>query len=274
VSGDDLRHLDWKVYGRTDKLHLKQHQQETHLDLVLLVDASGSMMYGSRTFSDASGEGVETSPDGRTNWSKFDHGTALAAALAYITLRQGDRVGLAVFAEDIRAIIRRSSSTATWRQIVGALATYPVDPATRGRKASLVRVVDQVLAKVTNRCLVALVSDVFMPLEDFREALARLRHAGHDLIVFQTLDRREERFDFTDSAPFEGLEGEAALRVDPRSIREAYLEVAREHISGVEKAAMSMGFDYHRVGTHDWLGPPLAAYVARRNAMIKRSKYG
>jgi uncharacterized protein (DUF58 family) len=274
VPGDDLRHLDWKVYGRTDKLHLKQHQQETHLDLVLLVDASGSMMYGSRAFAEASGQGVAASPDGRATWSKFDHGTALAAALAYVTLRQGDRVGLAVFAEEIRANIRRSSSTATWRQIVGALSTYPVTSPTRGAKASLVRVVDQALAKASNRCLIVLISDLFVDLGEYREALARLRHAGHDLIVFQTLDKREETFDFTDAAPFEGLEGEAALRVDPRSIRAAYLDVLREHNAAVEKATLSMGFEYARVGTHDWLGPPLAAFFARRNAMIKRSKYG
>lgn len=274
VAGDDLRHLDWKVYGRTDKLHLKQHQQETHLDLVLLADASGSMMYGSRSFEDASGEGVKASIDGRVTWSKFDHATALAAAMAYITIQQGDRVGLGIFAEQIISIIRRSSSSATWRQIVGALATHPVNSAHAGRKASLVRVVDQTLAKVTNRCLVVLLSDLFMDIEEFREGLARLKHAGHDLIVFQVLDRREETFDFTDAAPFVGLEGEDALRVDPRSLRKAYLEVMQGHTSEVQKACLGLGFDYQRVCTHDWLGPPLAAYVARRNAMIKRGKFG
>lgn len=274
VPGDDLRHLDWKVFARTDKLHLKQHQQETHLDLVLLVDSSGSMMYGSRSFEDASGEGVKASPDGRLHWSKFDHATALAAALAYITLRQGDRVGLSVYAHEIQAIIRRSSSQATWRQIVGALATHPIDPRHRGLKANLVRVVDETLSKVRNKCLVAIISDLFMDLEEFREALARLRHAGHDALVFQVLDRRETEFDFDDAAPFEGLEGEAALRIDPRAIRRAYLDVVREHLAGVQKAVRAMGFDYHQLGTHDWLGPPLAAFVARRNALIKRSKYG
>src|SRR6187399_638860 len=102
VHGDDIRHLDWKVFGRSDKLHLKQYQQETNLDLAVLVDSSGSMAYGSRSFEDASGSGRTTSPDGRSNWSKFDHATALAAALCYITLRQGDRVGLVVFADEIR----------------------------------------------------------------------------------------------------------------------------------------------------------------------------
>lgn len=274
VAGDDLRHLDWKVFGRTDKLHLKQHQQETNLDLIVMVDASGSMLYGSRSFEEASGVGVKASADGRAHWSKFDHATALAAALAYITLTQGDRVGLTVFADEVRAQIRRSSSQGTWRQIVGALSHHPVAPANTGRVTNLTRAIDQTLSKITNRCLFALLSDFFVDLEDIKTALARLKHAGHDAVVFQVLDQREETFDFTDAAPFVGLEGEPALRVDPRSLRAAYLDVFRAHLAGVEKTTMSMGFDYQRLSTHDWLGPPLAAFVARRNAMIKRSKLG
>ena len=106
-----------------------------------------------------------------------------------------------------------------------------------------------------------------------RDTLAQLKHSGHDVIVFQVLDRAEEEFGFTDSAPFEGLEGEPALRIDPRALRKAYLQVLHEHLSGVEKLVRGMGFDYQKLSTHDWLGPPLASFVARRNAMIKRSKY-
>src|SRR5688572_21876903 len=117
VAGDDIRHLDWKVYGRSDKLHLKQYQQETNLDMMVLVDSSGSMRYGSRSFEDASGVGRKTSPDGRSNWTKFDHATAVAAALSYMALRQGDRAGLAVFADEVRAMVKRSSAQGQWRQI-------------------------------------------------------------------------------------------------------------------------------------------------------------
>ncbi|MFA6045038.1 MAG: DUF58 domain-containing protein [Phycisphaerales bacterium] len=273
VAGDDIRHLDWKVFGRTDKLQLKQHQQETSLDLMVMVDASGSMLYGSRSFEEASGVGIKASIDGRAHWSKFDHATALAAALCYVTLSQSDRVGLTVFADEIRAQVRRSSSQGTWRQIVGALSHHPVEEANKGRVTNLTRTVDQVLAKINNRCLFAVISDFFVDLEDVKTALARLKHAGHDVVVFQVLDQSEEQFDFTDAAPFQGLEGEPTLRVDPRALKAAYLEIFRAHMAGVEKTAMGMGFDYQRISTHDWLGPPLAAFVARRNAMIKRSKY-
>lgn len=274
VPGDDIRRLDWKVYGRSDKLHLKQHHQETSLDLVVLVDSSGSMGYGSRRFVEASGMGVDASLDGRTNWTKFDHATALAAALSYITLHQGDRSGLIVYADAVRAAVRRSSSQNTWRQIVGALSIHPLEPSNRNRPTNLGRAVDQLLGVVSNRCLIAINSDFFGDLDEIKESLARLRHARHDVIGFQILDKAELEFRFSEPAPFMGLENEGMLRLDPRALREAYLAAITEHISGVEKAFRGAGFDYHRLSTHDWLGPALASFMSRRNSAIKRSKYG
>ncbi|MFM9996454.1 MAG: DUF58 domain-containing protein [Phycisphaerales bacterium] len=273
VPGDDIRHLDWKVYARSDKLHLKQYQQETSLDLMILLDASGSMRFGSRAFEEASGAGHTLSPDGRANWSKFDHATAVAAALAYITLRQGDRVGLTIFADEIRASVKRSSAQGTWRQIVGALATH-YQAAAHDSATDIARVVDQTLAKITNRCLIAFISDLFIDPEYLRAALARVRHKRHDAIIFQVLDKAETEFAFADAAPFEGMEGEPRLRVDPRSIRDGYLRAIGSHLEQVERIARGFGFDYQRVNTHDWLGPPLSAFIARRNAQMKRAKHG
>ncbi|MEL6329203.1 MAG: DUF58 domain-containing protein [Planctomycetota bacterium] len=267
--GDDVRHLDWKVFARTDKLQIKQYQQETNLDLVCLVDASGSMNYGSRSFADASGVGRKTSLDGRVNWTKFDHATGFAAAMSYITLRQGDRTGLIVFADEISAMVSRSSQRGTWRQIVEALATHPVD-----RPTDIRRVIDQTLSTITNRALIVLISDLFEDIESIRQAMARVRHRGHDLIAFQILDRSEREFDFKDAAPFRGFEGEAPLRVDPRALRPAYLAAINEHIEAVGRTCRAFGFDHEIVSTHDWLGPPLAAFVARRNAAFKRLKQG
>lgn len=269
VAGDDIRHLDWKVYGRTDKLHLKQYQQETNLDLLVLVDSSGSMQYGSRLFAEASGTGHRTNSRGNVNWSKFDHATAVAAALSYMALRQGDRVGLGVFADEVRSMLKRSSAQGQWRQIIGALSTSTVE-----RPTDLVRIADQAMAKLTNRCLIAMISDLFVDPEELRTALARIRHRRHDVIVMQVIDRNERTFEFKDNAPFEGLEGEPRVRVDPRAIRAAYQEVFEEHLEQVEKVTRAFGFDYCRVHTHEWLGPPMAAFMARRGAQIKRSRFG
>jgi uncharacterized protein (DUF58 family) len=261
VAGDDIRHLDWKVYARTDKLMVKQYQQETTLDLVILVDSSGSMKFGSRLFSDASGSASETAPDGRPNWSKFDHATATAAALAYITIHQGDRVGLAVYGEELGAMVARSARKSTWKQIVDTLATEPIEDQT-----DIVRTMDQILAKVTNRCLIVIVSDFFDDADNIKAAFAKAKHRGHDLIALQVLDKAELSFEFDDPAAFIGLESEPTIRIDPRALKKEYLEAINKHIDLVSKHARSFGFDHQVVSTHKWLGPTLASFVARRNA--------
>jgi uncharacterized protein (DUF58 family) len=186
-----------------------------------------------------------------------------------MSLHQGDRVGLVVFADEVKAMLKRSSAMSLWRQIVGALSTEPVNKPT-----NMARVIDQTLGKLTNRCLIALVSDLFVDPEEYRTALARIRHKRHDLIVMQIVDNREKEFDLRDVAPFEGLEGEAKIRVDPRAIRDAYKQVFAEHLEEIERITRSFNFDYQLVNTHDWLGPPMAAFLAKRNAQIKRSKFG
>ncbi len=102
VQGDDLKHLDWKVYGRSDKLYLKQYEQETNLDVILMVDSSGSMNYGTLQRKVDDGQVLK--------WTKFNHATMLAAALAYLALAQRDRVGMTVFADGVRALVSRRST--------------------------------------------------------------------------------------------------------------------------------------------------------------------
>ncbi|MEM9082204.1 MAG: DUF58 domain-containing protein [Planctomycetota bacterium] len=265
TAGDDLRHLDWKLLGRSDKLHLKQYEQETNLDLALLVDSSGSMNYGSRSYASASGTGDAASHRGSAVWTKYDHATATAAAIAFLAIRQGDRVGLGMFADKLFDAIDRSSAREQWRKIVRTLSVHPVEQGT-----DLPRVMDQTLGKLNNRCLIVLVSDFYTEPESIRVALARAKHRRHDVMLMQVVDEKELTFDLDGAAPFEGLEGEGRVRVDPRSIRSAYLEAIETHNAKVAKIARSFGFDYHRLVTEDWLGPSLGAFMNRRAAMLKR----
>ncbi|MFK7884598.1 MAG: DUF58 domain-containing protein [Phycisphaerales bacterium] len=266
APGDDIRRLDWKVYAKTDKLQIKQYQQETNLDLVVLVDRSGSMNFGTRLYADATGSDRTVSMDGRPNWTKFDHATATAAALAYVTVEQGDRCGMVVYSDEIRGLLPRSGRKTTWRQIVDTLSTQPID-----RETDFARVIEQTLGQITNRCLFVVVSDFFDDPERIRAAFARIKHRGHDLIALQVLDRAETEFPFDDPARFVGLERDGTLRLDPRAIKEDYLAAIHGHIELVRKAARSFGFDHQVVPTHDWLGPPIAAMLAKRNAMIRRA---
>jgi uncharacterized protein (DUF58 family) len=267
VPGDDLKHLDWKVYGRSDKLYIKQYQQETTLDVILLVDASASMSYGSLKVKP--GWGGTASSRQRKVWTKFDHATATAAALAHLCLYQQDRVGLAVFADELKTMQSRSGARGQWRRIVGALSTEPVATTT-----NLVKVTDQVLSKISNRALFILISDLFDDLEHIRQALARFRFRRHDVILLQTLDQQELQFGFSQPAPFVGLEGEGRLRIDPRALRQGYLDALDAHVSALNKIALGFGFDYHQLNTHDSVGAALAYLLARRNVHIKRSQSG
>ena len=267
VAGDDTKHLDWKVYGRTDKLYIKQYQQETNLDVILLVDASASMAYGSLAVK--KNWGGTTVSERLGKWTKFDHATALATAISYVCLQQQDRVGVAVFADELRTLLKRSGARGQWRRIVSALSAEPVDAST-----DLGKVADQVLSKVTNRALFIIISDLFDDAESIRQALARFKHRRHDVIIINTLDRQEMRFDFTQPAPFVGLEEEGRLRIDPRALRDAYLESLSSHLDFVARTTLSFGYDYQRVDTHESVGPPLAHLLARRSALLKRSTWG
>ena len=230
VAGDDLKHLDWKVFGRSDKLYIKQYQQETNLDIILMVDASASMGFGTMK-AKAGWGGTDASRRGGT-WTKFDHATATAVAIAYLCLNQQDRVGVAVFADELKSMVKRSSSTGQWRSIVNTLNVEPVQ-----EKTDFVKITDQVLSKITNRALFVIVSDLFDDAEHIRQALARFRYKNHDVILLHTMDRQEMTFDFTQAAPFEGMEGEGKLRLDPRALRNAYLEAVEKHIESVSKTA-------------------------------------
>ncbi|MEM7229649.1 MAG: DUF58 domain-containing protein [Planctomycetota bacterium] len=267
VAGDDPKHLDWKVFGRSDKLYIKQYQQETNLDIILLVDASASMSYGTLTVK--KDWGGTTASRARKLWTKFDHATATAVGLAYLCLHQQDRVGVCVYADELKTMIRRSSARSQWRSIVNTLSTEPVE-----EKTNLVKVTEQVLGKINNRALFFILSDLFDDPENIRQSLARFKHRGHDVVLIHTMDKQELEFDFAQPAPFLGLEGEGRVRVDPRALRDAYLEAVHEHVDKVTKAARGFGFDYVRLNTHESVGPTLAYLLARRNAQSKRSKTG
>ena len=262
VAGDNIRHLDWKVFARSDKLYLKQYQQETNLDVVVLVDGSGSMNYG--TLPIKGGWGGTRASEAMRRWTKFDCATATAVAIAYLCLSQGDRVGVAVYADELRTPLRRSSARDTWKTIVQALSTQPVESG-----ANLVKVADQVLGKVTNRALFFILSDFLDEPETLRAALARFRHRRDDVVLLQVLDRQELRFAFDQSAPFEGLEGEGRLMVDPRALRDAYLAALREHSESVAAAARAFGYDALQLDSHDSVGTALARLLARRSAQAR-----
>jgi uncharacterized protein (DUF58 family) len=296
--GDDIRRLDWKVFGRTDKLYVKQYQQETNLDLLLLVDVSGSMAFASNPANRAGGASDKTPA-----WSKFDHAASLTAALAYLALHQQDRVGLTLFSDRVVTAVRPSNARDHWRTLIDAIASHappamavqeratdrahkPVAVPSNGGAAGdtppaphmddpetdLAMLFDQLSAKLTQRSLIVLISDLFDDPASLERGLARLSHRGHDLVLMQVLDPAELHFPLRDASEFIGLETGDRLKLDPPALREAYLAAMNEHLQRVQACARQFRYDYQLLDTSTHLAAPLSQYLARRSAMMSKGK--
>ena len=251
VPGDDIRHVDWKVFAKTDKIYLKQYVEETNLHLICVVDASESMGYGSI------GAGNE-------RWSKYDHATAVAAALSYMAVQQQDSVGLAIFDSELKKFFKPSKSPGQWKLITHELQLVP-----RLKKTSTGRVLEQLAEKLNHRSLIVLLSDFFDDLEAVSRGMRLLRFRKHELMVFQVLDPMEIEFPFEDVTLFRGLEEAGELLTEPRALREAYIAQLNEHTESLKKMCRSMNNDFARFSSGEPLDVSLGAFLGRRSASMK-----
>jgi len=275
TPGDDTRFLDWKVYGKTDKLYLKQYKKETNLDMAVLVDASGSMRYSSTRGRVATGSPRASAG---LNWSKYDHAASLAAAMCHIALRQQDRASVVLFTDVIKTATRLSNANDHWRTIVEALSSaesFEVgEPGAESQddnppgRTDLSRMFDQAVARLKRRSLVVLISDLFDDTSVIERGLAQLKFRQHDVIVLQTLDPAELNFPFSLPSQFLGLEAEGRLNLDPRALRQAYIESLQQHLNEVEKITRRFHFDYMVLNTSEPMGPALSHFMAQRSAAI------
>ena len=251
VAGDDIRHVDWKVFGKTDKIYLKQYLEETNLHLICVVDASESMGFGT----------VESQG---SKWTKFDHATAIAASLAYLAIQQQDAVGLAIFDQELRRFFKPSNSPGRWKLLAHELSIVP-----RLRKTSTGRVLEQVAEKLTHRSLVVVLSDWFDDIDAIRKGLRHLRYRKHELMVFQVLDPTEISFPFEDVTLFKGLEEAGELLAEPLALRQAYLQQMREHTDALKKMCRGMHNDFVQLSSGDMLDVALSSFLADRSASMK-----
>jgi uncharacterized protein (DUF58 family) len=251
VSGDDIRHVDWKVFGRSDKVYLKQYQEETNLHLLLIVDASESMGFGT------------VNAQGAT-WTKYDHATAIAASLAYMAIQQQDSVGLAIFDQTLSRYFKPSNSPGQWKVVVNELQQVP-----RWNKTNTGKILDQLAEKLTHRSLIVLLSDFFDDAAGIQKGLRHLRHKKHELMVFQILDPAEIDFPYEDVTLFKGLEERGELLTEPRALREGYLEQLRLFTDELKRICRGMNIDFQRFNSGDSLEVPLSQFLATRAASIK-----
>ncbi len=253
VWGDDTKHIDWKVQAKTDRFYIKQYEEETNLKATFLLDASESMHY----------------PSGRpTNgrMSKYGYAGAVAASLAFLLLQQQDAVGLAIFDEEIRAQLLPSASPNTIKTFVHA-----VDVSAYKAKTSLEPICHALAERIPRRGLVCLVSDLFVDVDGLIRGLQHFRHYDHEVMVLHVMDEDELTFPFEGNTMFRGLEETGRVVVEPRALREGYLEAVRAFCRDVKRRCVAARIDYKLLSTADHLDAALCAFLAARAAAVRKA---
>ena len=244
--GDDIRHLDWKVYARTERFFLKQYEQDTNLTAWLVLDSSESMAYAS------------------VSRSKYERAQLLLAALGYLLLSQSDSVGLVSFSDQIQHLVRPSAHPGHLHTLLQVLAESP-----SGQKTQLGQTLHALAERIPRRGLIFLISDLFDEPDQLREGLEHLRFFGHEVVIWQVLDAAELDFPFDQPTLFRGLEGLPELLTEPRSLRQSYLTELQRFRQQIERICHSLQFDYVLLRSDADLGQTLASYLARRLKRVR-----
>jgi uncharacterized protein (DUF58 family) len=241
--GDDLRHLDWRLLGRTDRYFIKKYRADTNAQVTLLVDTSGSMGY-------AGGRGI----------TKLQYAQFLAAALAHLAARQQDAVGLTAFGEQIHTHVPALNRTGHMRTIYGRLSTLEAGGETR-----LADALHGTAERLTRRGVVVLVSDFYDDPERLADAFRHLRFRGHDVLAFHLLDRREVEFDFDDAVLLlEDSETAEQLPVLPDVVANGYRQRLTGHVEALRRTCAANRVDYEQVTTDQPLDFALFSFLSRR----------
>ena len=241
TTGDDIRHLDWKVWSKTDRFYIKQYEAETNLRCNIVLDVSESMHYGSGALN------------------KYDYSCTAAACLAYMLLRQQDACGILTFDQAVRQIVPARSQLTHIDALVNAMHAskpqgedrHPRHPAPRHREHA-------------RRGMVVLISDFLVDREPLLKGLEMLCQRRHDILVFHVLDDDEMNFPFTGTTRFEGMEELPDLLCDPRALRDGYMEALEEYLVEVRRGCTRLGIDYQLIRTSDYLDAVLSKFLHHR----------
>ena len=244
APGDDLRHVDWKVWARQDKLTVKQYEADTNLRCHLIVDVSNSMLYG----------------NGDLN--KYECASTIAASLAYLVLKQQDAIGCTAFDDSVRATVPTRSKRNHLQAVIEALHN-----ATPRDKTDTFRILQSVAEAQPRRGMMVLISDLLTDLPELIKGLRLLRQRGHDVLVLHVMDDDELDFPFNGPTRFEDLEMSDAINCNPRALREGYLEALEEFLNEVRRKCAGHTIDYSLVRTSDSLAAVLSKFLSSRMAM-------
>jgi uncharacterized protein (DUF58 family) len=246
VPGDDIKHVDWKVYGRTGRFYLKQYEEETNLVCWLLLDVSESMRYGSGAVS------------------KYDYACMAAAAMAYLTLHQQDSIGFATYDDQVRTFLKPSSQPSRLKEMVNLL-----NRGCGAEKTSLEPIFHDLAERINRRSIIVVLSDFFDEPKDVLAGLKHLRYKRHEVVLFHVMDPAELEFPFQEATLFRGLEQYPELLTDPRSLRDGYLEQVSSFVTELQHGCRAQNIDYVQLRTDANMGVALSGYLAHRLARTK-----
>lgn len=241
VPGDDLRRLDWRVFGRTDRFYVKEFEADTNLRLVFVVDTSGSMDFGS------------------IGTTKLQYAQKIAATLAYLGIQQGDAVGLACVADRIVQYIPPKRNPAHLTTLFDALQN--AEP--RG-ETQLAKILHELAETVRQRALIIILSDLFVDPVILRDCFEHLRFRKHDVSVFHLLDPEEVSFAFQRPTRFLDMEGGTAIFAEPMEIAERYHEALKSYLGTIRKMVMETAVDYRRVSIDSPYDKELTDFLVTR----------
>ncbi len=241
MPGDDLRYLDWKLLGRTDRYYIKKYRADTNSQCHILIDASASMRYTT------------------TGVTKLQYAQFLGSSLAYLANKQQDAVGLIAFDQEVRTHVPAQSRTGHMRTIFGRMEQLEA-----GNETRLSEMLHQVAERITRRGIIVVISDFYDDHEAIISALEHLRFKGNDVIVFHVLDKNETDFDFTEPVLLEDAETEEQIHVMPDILAEGYRNTIREHIERLREAAARNKIDYELLTTDRPLDFALFSFLAKR----------
>jgi uncharacterized protein (DUF58 family) len=246
MPGDEIRHIDWKVYGRTDRYYIKQYEEETNLKSYIILDASRSMQYASPG-----------------NITKLEYASYLVASLSYMMLKQQDAVGLTIFDERITTYLPPHATRAYLRQILVTLEKLEPGNGT-GAGTSLHQVAD----RIKRRGLVIIISDLLDKPDEVLAALKHFRHKKNEVIVMQVLDPRELTFAFDEDAIFKDMETADRLMTQPWQIRKAYQREMGAFVERYKKECRENYVDYVQLDTATPFDVALIEYLSKRAKMF------
>jgi uncharacterized protein (DUF58 family) len=254
APGDDLRHIDWKVWSKTDRLYIKEYEEETNLKCTILLDRSKSMRYGDQSES---------------RISKFDFAATTAASLAYLMQQQQDAVGLVLFSNKIDKLLKPSSHPSHLKLMLHELEQVAPDSQTDVGSVFL-----SLAAQIRQRGMIILISDLFADKEQLARSLQQFRLRRHEVIVFHVMHSDELTFPFQDNTLFRGLENDMRLHTEPRALRESYLDAIHRYLADIRRLCAGLGIDHVLLDTGKRLDVALSSYLAfrqkRRKGLLRK----